>query len=516
MLFLKEAKRSAKCVTQVLLIRLEKISPRFPKKTMKFFLKSIAIATCLHLRFTLATDPCTLPDARPALINRTFTSPVIDAAISALRPRFLDPNLGTLFSNTLPNSLDTTILHHSNESFMEDSFVITGDIPAMWLRDSTNQFWPYLRFVGNDTGLQQLFIGLIRRQTANVLRQPYANAFQINGSEYGPHRDDYVFPIGSNTNWTFEMKWEADSLSNTLRLASAYYNATKDTSPFDDTWYASVLLIIQVFKDQQRGSVEEDDIYGIKYAFQRNTAEPSDSLEHGRGAPANSGTGLIKCGFRGSDDALLLPFNIPENAFAASALTSIASLLRTLNYIDTADDAEALSNQIRTGIYNFGIISNHSVTGKAVFAYEVDGYGNQIFMDDANIPGLLSMPYYDFVDVNDPLYLNTRAAIMSNRSNPYWISGKAGSGVGGPHNGAPWVWPMSITTRAYTSTSDDEISDQLQLLVNSSACTGFIHESFNKSNVMNYTRPWFAWANSQFADLVLKLAEERPHLIFKS
>lgn len=462
------------------------------------------------------SDPCTLPDARPAPVNRTFVSPVIDETISTLRPRFVDSNLGTLFSNTLPNSLDTTILHHSNESYMEDSFVITGDIPAMWLRDSTNQFWPYLRFVANDTGLQQLFRGLIRRQTANVLRQPYANAFQINGSVAGPHKDDSVYPRGSNSNWTFEMKWEADSLSNTLRLASAYYNATGDTSPFDDSWYASVLLIVQVFKDQQRGSVEEDDTFGIKYAFQRNTDEPSDSLEHGRGPPANSGTGLIKCGFRGSDDALLLPFNIPENAFASTALMSVASLLRILNYIDTADDAEALSNQIRSGIYSYGVISNHSVIGKPVFAYEVDGYGNQIFMDDANIPGLLSMPYYNFVDENDPLYLNTRAALFSNKSNPYWISGSAGEGIGGPHNGWPWVWPMSITTRAYTSTSDIEIAEQVQMLVNSSACTGFIHESFNKSSVKNYTRPWFAWANSQFADLILKIIEERPHLILKN
>ena len=462
------------------------------------------------------SDPCTLPDARPAPVNRTFVSPVIDETISTLRPRFVDSNLGTLFSNTLPNSLDTTILHHSNESYMEDSFVITGDIPAMWLRDSTNQFWPYLRFVANDTGLQQLFRGLIRRQTANVLRQPYANAFQINGSVAGPHKDDSVYPRGSNSNWTFEMKWEADSLSNTLRLASAYYNATGDTSPFDDSWYASVLLIVQVFKDQQRGSVEEDDTFGIKYAFKRNTDEPSDSLEHGRGPPANSGTGLIKCGFRGSDDALLLPFNIPENAFASTALMSVASLLRILNYIDTADDAEALSNQIRSGIYSYGVISNHSVIGKPVFAYEVDGYGNQIFMDDANIPGLLSMPYYNFVDENDPLYLNTRAALFSNKSNPYWISGSAGEGIGGPHNGWPWVWPMSISTRAYTSTSDIEIAEQVQMLVNSSACTGFIHESFDKSSVMNYTRPWFAWANSQFADLILKIIEERPHLILKN
>jgi uncharacterized protein len=478
--------------------------------------KFVTLGLTFIFSLTKAIDSCTLPDARPASINRTFISSSIDAAIESLRPRFIDPNMGTLFSNSLPNSLDTTILHHSNESFQEDSFVITGDIPAMWLRDSTNQFWPYLRFVANDTSLQSLFRGLIRRQTANVLKQPYANAFQINGSIAGPHKDDNVYPKGSNTNWTFELKWEADSLSNTLRLASAYYNATGDTSSFDDSWYASVLVIIQVFKDQQRGSVEEDDVFGIKYAFQRNTDEPSDSLEHGRGAPANSGTGLIKCGFRGSDDALLLPFNIPENAFAASALTSIASLLTVLQYTDTATDAIELSSQIRAGIYKYGVIANHSITGKSVFAYEIDGFGNQIFMDDANIPGLLSMPYYNFIDVNDPLYLNTRAALMSNKSNPYWISGSAGEGIGGPHNGWPWIWPMAITTRAYTSTSDAEIATQLEMLVNSSACTGFIHESFNKNNVTIFTRPWFAWANSQFADLVLKVIDERPHLILKS
>jgi len=430
-----------------------------------------------------------------------------------LRPRFADPNLGTLFANTLPNSLDTTVYLHTTAP-AEDTFIITGDIPAMWLRDSTNQVWPYLRLVKGDAALAALFRGLIHRQAANVLRAPYANAFQINGTKGSPNHGDSVFPKGANSNFTWEYKWESDSLSNVLRLASGYYNATGDLSAFDADWLAAVRLIFATFADQMRGSVEEDDGPGITYGFQRVTAEPSDSLEHSRGPPAQSGTGLIKCGFRGSDDALLLPFNIGENAFAASALTAISSLLNALGYAADAATATVMSNSIRAGIAAHGTFV-HPITKATVYAYEIDGFGSHVFMDDANIPGLLSMPYYDFLASTDPLYLATRAALLSNLSNPYWITGTAGEGIGGPHNGWPFIWPMAISTRAWTSVDDDEIRAQLSMLLNSSVCTGFIHESFTKNNATIFTRPWFAWANSQFADVILKVADERPHLIFK-
>ena len=446
--------------------------------------------------------------------QRSFTSPALESALATLVPRFIDPNLGTLFSNALPNSLDTTILKHDATPHKEDTFIITGDIPAMWLRDSTNQVWPYLRWAKTDAALQGLLRGLLRRQVYNVLHvSPYANAFQINGSGPSEHHADVVSPLSLSSFWVFEAKWEADSLSNVLRLASGYYNATGDKDPFDADFVSAVRLIIATFREQQLGSDEEDARGGARYSFQRAALEPTDSLEHGRGPPAANGTGLIKCGFRGSDDGLLLPFNIAENAFAASALSGVSSLLAALGLPEDAADAAALSSEIRAGISAYGVM-RHSILKKDLYAYEVDGYGSQVFLDDANIPGLLSMPYYGFVQSDDPLYQDTRAALLSD-TNPYWISGAGGAAIGGAHNGRPWVWPMSMVTRAWTSSDDAEIIQQLAWLLNSSACTGYLHESFSKDDVFNYTRPWFAWMNSFFGDLILKLVDERPHLIIK-
>ena len=471
-------------------------------------------ALALALVATIARAACVIPPKRPAPSDRTFVSPVIDSAIAALVPRFLDVNMATLFANTLPNALDTTILLHNSSAGAEDTFLVTGDIPAMWLRDSTNQVWPYLRYAPQDPALRSLLRGLIRRQVYNVLHAPYANAFQLNASTPGEHASDVVFPADLKSNLVFEAKWESDSLSNVLRLASAYYNATADASPFDTDFVAAVRLILATFRQQQLGSDAEDAAGGAAYSFQRDTPEPSDSLEHGRGPPAASGTGLIKCGFRGSDDALLLPFNIAENAFAASALTSASALLSALGLDADAASAASLSQEVRAGIAAYGVM-RHSITKTDVWAYEVDGYGNQVFMDDANIPGLLSMPYYGFAQSDDPLYVSTRAALLSS-VNPYWISGSAGAAIGGPHNGRPWVWPMSMSTRAWTSDDPAEIAQQLAWLLNSSACTGFIHESFMKDDVTTFTRPWFAWANSQFGDLILKVIDEHPELLLKA
>ena len=223
---------------------------------------------------------------------------------------------------------------------------------------------------------------------------------------------------------------------------------------------------------------------------------------------------MVKCGFRGSDDAVVLPFNIPENAFAAVALENATALLRSLGHGPEADQAAALAGAIRAGIAAYGVML-HPVAGTRVYAYEVDGFGSQYFMDDANIPSLIGMPYYGFTTPSDPVYVATRAALLSEVTNPYFMCGGAGCGIGGPHNGWPWVWPMAIAARAWTSDSDDEIRAQLALLLNSSACTGFVHESFNKDDVTKYTRSWFAWMNSLFGDLIMKVIAERPHLIFK-
>ena len=457
-----------------------------------------------------APNGCPLPAARPT--QRTFISAAVDARIASLQPRFKDVNLGTLFANALPSTVDTTVLFHSPSP--PDTVLITGDIKATWLRDSTNQAWPYLRFLRDDEPLRVLVAGVVRRQAANVLRAPYANAFNLDDSKPGDHADDRTKPDMSGNNWVFEAKWEVDSLANFLRLSHGYWDASGgDRTPYDATWLAAVRLALSTFRAQQAGWLEEDEAGGPAYSFQRTTPQPTDSLSHGRGVPA-ARTGMIKSAFRASDDATLLPFNIPENAFAAVSLEGVARVLSALGEGADAADASALAAEVRAGIAAHGLM-DHPFTGSAVYAYEVDGFGNRIFMDDANIPSLLSMPMWGWCSQDDPLYLSTRAAVLSGVSNPWFLRGSAGEGVGGPHVGWPYIWPMSLIARAWTAREDGEIEQQLEMLVEASACTGFVHESFNRNNVSVYTRSWFAWANGLMGDLLLKLADERPGLLFK-
>ena len=125
-------------------------------------------------------------------------------------------------------------------------------------------------------------------------------------------------------------------------------------------------------------------------------------------------------------------------------------------------------------------------------------------MDDSNAPSLLSLAYLGDVKPNDPIYRNTRKFVLSD-SNPYFFKGKAGEGIGGPHIGYDMIWPMSIMMRAFTSLDDAEIQNCMVSLMNTDAGTGFIHESFNKDDPKNFTRAWFAWQNTLFGELVLKL-----------
>jgi len=462
---------------------------------------------------------CTLPDMRPPAAQRTFVSAAVDNAITTLVPRFKDPNLATLFANTLPNALDTTVYQHTGPN---DTFIVTGDIPAMWLRDSTNQVLPYLRWVAQDAALRDLVLGLIARQSRSILIDPYANAFQVDGLHgQGPHTDDsssrtiYAGTrVSAYTPDIFERKWEVDSLANHLRLSVEYFNATGDAAPFSDsTWLASVQLILATFTEQQRDTRAEDAAGGPAYTFQRQATEPTDTLQQGRGAPSRA-TGMIKSAFRGSDDACTFPFNIPENAFAAVQLRRTAELLATVGQPALAAQAQQLADAVTAGIAAWGTMQ-HPVLQSRVYAYEVDGFGNVLFMDDANVPGLISMPSYGWASVDDPLYAATRAGVLSN-ANPFFFNGSAASGIGGPHNGPYYVWPMAIISQAWTATSDAEILAALDTLVAASACTGLVHESFDQNNFNSFTRPWFAWANSLFASLVLKVADERPQLIFSS
>ena len=382
-----------------------------------------------------------------------------------------------------------------------DTFVITGDIEAMWLRDSTAQVWPYMQLITSDEKLRKLVLGLINRQVKCVLTDPYANAFYKNLSRESEWKSDRPSP-GPGVH---ERKWEIDSLCYPVRLAHGYWKATGDTSVFDASWTEAMRVVIRTFREQQR-----KDGPG-PYKFQRVTGWQTDTVAGaGYGNPIVP-VGLIVSIFRPSDDATTWPFLIPSNYFAARSLRQIAEIADTvLKDESLGSDATKLADEVDAALAKYAR-ATHPQHGE-IIPYETDGYYNYNFMDDANVPSLLSMPYLGTIDRNDPLYLRTRSFVLS-KSNPYYFSGIMGHGVGSPHTGINRIWPIAITVKALTANNDYDVVASLKMLKSTHAGTGFMHESFMKDDPTQFTRKWFAWANTLFGELVLDTYRTRPGLL---
>lgn len=189
-----------------------------------------------------------------------------------------------------------------------------------------------------------------------------------------------------------------------------------------------------------------------------------------------------------------------------TSLRKAAEILTEVNKnADLARQCTDLADEVEQALKKYATCE-HPKYG-TIYAFEVDGYGSHMLMDDANVPSLLALPYLGDVDVNDPVYQNTRRFVWS-EDNPYFFKGKAGEGIGGPHIGYDMVWPMSIMMKAFTSQDDEEIKDCLRMLMATDAGTGFMHESFHKDNPEKFTRKWFAWQNTLFGELIIKLIDE--------
>ena len=412
-------------------------------------------------------------------------------------------DLAALFKNCFSNTLSTTVSFEESESGA-DTFVITGDIEAMWLRDSTAQVWCYLGMAAENSQIRRVLGGVINRQTDCILIDPYANAFNREASG-GQWQSDHTRMVPE----VYERKWEIDSLCYPIRLAHGYWRATGDASLFGERWIAAMRLVVQTFREQQR----ERGMHG-PYRFQRTTCEAMDSLPiRGAGNPVAS-VGLICSAFRPSDDATIFPFLIPSNLFAVVSLRQLAAILEEIHADpDLAQECQQLAAEVERAVAAHGI-HEHPKYG-LIYAYEVDGYGGRVFMDDANVPSLLSLPYLGCCTHDDPVYLATRRFALS-EDNPWFFKGRAGEGIGSPHTGFDRVWPISITMRALTSRDDEEVLACLRLLDWSTAGTGYMHEGFDLDDPASFSREWFAWANSLFAELLLKLKDERPELLRKA
>jgi len=449
-----------------------------------------------------AAQGADLPHGRPTAADRHFRSEAVEALIPRVQRGIADRGLATMFENCFPNTLDTTVWPGSYGG-KPDTYVVTGDIDAMWLRDSSAQVWPYLPLAKEDAKLRELLEGVIRRQARMILIDPYANAFM---------RDEKAAPLSWSVHDRTEMrpgvgerKWELDSLCYTIRLAYGYWRATGDTRPFDAQWSEAAWTIVRTLRTQQR-----KDGRG-PYSFGRDSTVPYDTVALGGfGNPARP-VGMIFSMFRPSDDACIYPLFVPANLFAVVSLRQLAEMAASVaNDAKLAAEATALAGEVERALQQHGK-AVHPTHGN-IWAYEVDGFGNALMMDDSNAPGLLSQAYLGCCPLTDALYQRTRGFVLS-PSNPYFFKGRAAEGGGSPHTGVNVVWPMAIVYRALTTTDEGEIRQCLRWLRDTTAGTGFVHESFEMDDPTKFTRPWFAWVNTLFGELVVKLAKEHPGVL---
>lgn len=397
------------------------------------------------------------------------------------------PKLAPLMKQCFLNTIETTVTQLEDGSY----FVITGDIPAMWLRDSAAQVKPYIKYAKESEELRVILRSIIEKHAFYVNLDPYSNAFNStdSGVVFG-----YVDHTDFENGYIWERKYEVDSLCASLYLTYEYYAATKDNAIFTDALHQMIKTIVKTFTEQQ-------DHAKTSYYFSRENCPPSDTLSHdGKGAPVNPETGMTWSGFRPSDDACVYGYLIPSNMMAVVALTYAATLSADgWNDTELADACTALAAQIKDGIEKYGIV-DHPKFGR-MYAYETDGYGNYNLMDDANSPSLLAIPYLGYAAADDEVYQNTRRFVLS-KANPYYYEGTAAKGIGSPHTPENYIWHISLSMQALTSTDEEEIQYCMDTIAATHAGTNFMHEGFDVNDPANFTREWFAWANTLFAQTV--------------
>jgi meiotically up-regulated gene 157 (Mug157) protein len=479
-----------------------------------------------------------------------------------LYPRLQDADLAQIFRNAFPNTLDTTVLWHvdgvtthaQKSSLIRDrgkwdrdaahSFIVTGDINAEWLRDSTNQLAQYQPLTKSAPEINSLLLGAINTQAEFVIASPYCNAFQPPDPARLPPvhsgQDDYVHPA-YEPSVVFECKYELDSLANFLSLTNQYHTSTGGSTTFlTNRWFKALESLLHVLDEQARPTYNRQtgEYERNEYTFSRWTRLGTETLNlaESTGNPLADGTGLIRSAFRPSDDATIFGFLIPANAMMSVELRRTSQVLEAAAanpkhakestwLLQVSQDLLGRADTIKAGIYEHAVVT-HPEFGQ-VFAYEVDGFGSRLLMDDANIPSLLSLPLLGFVDAADRVYQNTRRMILSQRGNPYFLRGANFSGIGGPHIGPRNAWPMSVLVQAMTTSDSDSESDSgaeiLDCLgrVKNVSIFGLVNESVDvhtgvKTDGDGMTRSWFAWANSVFAQTLLYLVEKRPELVLKA
>lgn len=401
-----------------------------------------------------------------------------------------DSRLFYVFEKVYLDTLEKALVEDSDDKV----FVLTGDIPAMWQRDSSAQLRPYILLAKKNKKIKDLIVKVIRRQFFNMNLDPYANAFNQTDNNHG-HQTDQT----DMNPWIWERKYELDSLCYPVQLAYLLYKNTGETAQFDKEFISGIKKLLETIQVEQHHE-------SSTYTFQRDCDVTTDTLTNsGKGAPINY-TGMSWSGFRPSDDACAYGYLIPSNMFAVVILRYIQEIFSTvLHDNEIAVRAKQLCKDINNGIQEYGIVEHN---GKKQFAYEVDGRGNYILMDDSNVPSLMSAPYLGYLDGNDPIYQNTREYLMS-PENPYFYIGEFWSGQGSPHTPKGYIWPISLALLGMTSNDQDKKRNLLYILANTTNGTNMIHESFDANDPTKFTRPWFSWANMMYCEFLLDYLGEK-------
>ena len=393
-----------------------------------------------------------------------------------------DPKMVQLFVNCFTNTLDTTVKRLPDKT----TYIITGDIPAMWLRDSVAQIRPYLMAAGEDGDIADMLVGLVKKQFFYVNLDPYANAFnqEANGNCW-EHDETDMGP------WIWERKYELDSLCYPIQLSYLVWKNTGRTDQFDETFVKGVRRILKVWRTEQHHEEESP------YSFVRKGCYFTDTLSrNGKGALVKSGTGLIWSGFRPSDDACTYGYLIPSNMFASVVLGYLAEIAgEVLKDEELAAEAESFRQEVRNAIETLAVIKN-------------EYYGRiYVLMDDANVPSLLAMEYLGYEGDREVME-NTRRFILS-EGNPYYFKGKAAAGIGSPHVPPYYIWHIGLAIQGLTEASREEKLRLLQLMRDTDGGKGMMHEGFHVDDPSKYTREWFSWANAVFCELVLDYCQIR-------
>ncbi|WP_445669905.1 glycoside hydrolase family 125 protein [Paenibacillus sp. FSL R7-0333] len=394
--------------------------------------------------------------------------------------------LAKMFEDCIINTIGTTISPKADGT----TFVITGDIPAMWLRDSAAQVRPYLLLAAEDPGMEAMIAGLVKRQMNYILLDPYANAFNETANGHG-HQSD----LTEMSPWIWERKYEIDSLAYPIQLSYLLWKNSGCVTQFDETFRRAAFAILKLWRVEQHHETKSP------YTFQRLDAPLTDTLAREGKGSETAYTGMTWSGFRPSDDNCEYGYLIPSNMFAVVVLRYLEEIAREI-YGDQelAASAKKLGDEINQGIQEHGIY-NHPVYGR-IYAYETDGLGHYNLMDDANVPSLLSLPYLGYTDESDEVYRNTRKFILS-EDNPYYYKGRAAEGIGSPHTPEGYIWHIALSMQGLTSPERSEKARLLQLIQDTDAGTGLTHEGFSVEDASQFTRPWFSWSNMLFSELIM-------------